>query len=214
MPGQQDRDQQEHWRDLAVLLGLEPEPPPEPPVAPAPKVETPVPEPERHYEAASPPEDETRQFESESQMNEEPIASVAEERPLPDEEDRPRRGRGRRGRRDDRGGRRGRGSRGRRGESRAERGPREERPERAERFAVEPRQTGEEPVPPDDELERMDEEIPDEATAEQGRFDEDELLPEPERAHEEAEDSEDELITDWNVPSWAELIASLYRPER
>jgi hypothetical protein len=36
-------------------------------------------------------------------------------------------------------------------------------------------------------------------------------------AEEEVQDEEDEDIDDlsnWNVPSWAELIASLYRPER
>jgi hypothetical protein len=31
---------------------------------------------------------------------------------------------------------------------------------------------------------------------------------------EEDEDIETERGTDWNVPSWQELIASLYRPDR
>ena len=31
----------------------------------------------------------------------------------------------------------------------------------------------------------------------------------------EEEDLEDmDVLSDWNVPSWAELIASLYRPDR
>jgi hypothetical protein len=39
---------------------------------------------------------------------------------------------------------------------------------------------------------------------------------EPEAAAPEPEDDDDEpdTLSDWNVPSWNELIASLYRPER
>jgi hypothetical protein len=37
----------------------------------------------------------------------------------------------------------------------------------------------------------------------------DALAPEPELAEEEMD-----TLSDWNVPSWNELIASLYRPDR
>jgi hypothetical protein len=30
----------------------------------------------------------------------------------------------------------------------------------------------------------------------------------------EADNEEIDTLSDWNVPSWAELIASLYRPDR
>ncbi|HWY86465.1 MAG TPA: hypothetical protein VNX28_07065, partial [Gemmataceae bacterium] len=41
-------------------------------------------------------------------------------------------------------------------------------------------------------------------------------LAEPVEAVHEEEDDDEEIdkLTDWNVPSWAELIGSLYRPER
>jgi len=53
-----------------------------------------------------------------------------------------------------------------------------------------------------------------------GRGDLDEEILEPEEAEvvepvaEEDDDEEIDKLTDWNVPSWSELIGSLYRPER
>jgi hypothetical protein len=41
--------------------------------------------------------------------------------------------------------------------------------------------------------------------------DETEALPAP---VEDETDEEEENFSDWNVPSWSELIASLYRPDR
>jgi hypothetical protein len=38
--------------------------------------------------------------------------------------------------------------------------------------------------------------------------------PEETTGPQEEDDEPVEPITDWNVPSWNELIASLYRPER
>jgi hypothetical protein len=37
---------------------------------------------------------------------------------------------------------------------------------------------------------------------------------ESEPATEDADDGPEEIVSDWNVPSWDELIASLHRPER
>jgi hypothetical protein len=34
------------------------------------------------------------------------------------------------------------------------------------------------------------------------------------KEEEEADTDDVDTLSDWNVPSWAELIASLYRPER
>jgi hypothetical protein len=46
--------------------------------------------------------------------------------------------------------------------------------------------------------------------------DEEETIESPLAAAEDEDDSDDELdnLSDWNVPSWNELIASLYRPDR
>jgi hypothetical protein len=41
----------------------------------------------------------------------------------------------------------------------------------------------------------------------------DSSAPEPEKEEEDGGDDVDTL-SDWNVPSWRELIGSLYRPER
>jgi hypothetical protein len=57
------------------------------------------------------------------------------------------------------------------------------------------------------------EQLPQADTFEEEVFEtQDDELPEP--PGEEEDDEEIDKLTDWNVPSWTELIGSLYRPER
>jgi hypothetical protein len=106
-----------------------------------------------------------------------------------------------------RGGRRGRGGR------RPDRGDRSPRPRRGERSWM----REEEKIPAEERADSVaDEETRDIAES----SDEADLTilhdsssPEPEK--EEEDDGDDvDTLSDWNVPSWTELIGSLYRPER
>lgn len=225
-----DNEQSQHWDDLARQLGLEPESEPPAAAAPAEAGETktsgfsaapaPVEEkPEREDWEAAPV---AERFEEVVEKSiEEPLPEAY---PPPREERRGRRSGGGRGRRDDSAPRRGRrGGRSRSYQRDTETPPRQEevqppgdegtgsdtgsRPSesreegghRRRRAAPERLETSEEL--PEADVERGDEEL---------RND----LVEPPPAAEEEDDEEVDTLSDWNVPSWNELIASLYRPER
>jgi hypothetical protein len=91
-------------------------------------------------------------------------------------------------------GRRGRGDRSRSGRSTESSQESEGRPARRSRGRGRPPEPEEEPVSQIDDT-------PDEPPA-------------PPRDVEDEDDDEIPSISDWNIPSWNELIASLYRPER
>ncbi|HZZ77201.1 MAG TPA: hypothetical protein VFE62_01705 [Gemmataceae bacterium] len=222
----------DHWQELADLLGLpegekpaaasSPKEPP-PPVAPAPR-ELDEDRPAAHVEEEQPrlePMDEDALV-HEAEFDDLADETILDEPPLPDEipdeeqpfeseisesaaefagtdssppteEDRPkRRRRRRRGRR---------GGGGREGE---ERGERSQEPRRQ----AEPQQRGSRGDGRRDEQRQQ-------------RGESSRRQPEPEHEHEEEQqprhapvmDAADDF-SDWNVPSWQELIASLYRPDR
>ena len=208
MSEDQDRSQQEeHWRELAQLLGIGPEPPAAKPapakesVAPPPveakapppppiEVEEPPPPPEpepvlpaaesREEVFEAPPAEESWKTRVDEPLYREVTTAQTEDRPIEmDTEEKPRRGRRRKGRR----------------------GRREER---------RPTRVEEEPI----DMETPDEEMPFPEDSENGA-EEPEDAPEPVEAQTDDEDLDVEAtLRDWNVPSWNELIASLYRPDR
>jgi hypothetical protein len=229
MSEEHERKDQDRWRELADLLGLPPESQQRPvsekrePAPPAHvpahvKVETEsrgmsLARLEAHEEPAMPePIDEspapTGAAESASSWEPgEPAAltdeSVPPETPGEEPDDRSRRRR--RGRRGRRGGRRDREAPERTGaptEPGAERGA-------GERESTEPRP--ERPTRDDDRRVRReppdDEDLPEEPEAE---------LPseEPAVSPDDSADEPEESFAEWNVPSWTELIDSLYRPGR
>lgn len=190
MSDEQDKQQQDRWRELADLLGVPPEDPgcpptvsreqveaeqaPTKPVAPAPPpAEDLIAESARpHPQPVSAPEHEA-----------EPLPGPTGAEPPADDKGWGSRPEESEGRRDNRGGRgRGRG-RGRRDDEERGRGRR--------RGPRRPDEESPAPPPPLDE-----EELPQTTSA---------ALDEPE---------DDIDLANWNVPSWTELIASLYRPER
>ena len=182
----------DRWRELADLLGL----PPEDPACPAPpkKVETPAPV------AAAPPapppaeeliaETETRHAVPETQAlhESEPEAEPISPQGAVSDQMAPPPSEEEdrpRGRRGR--GRRGRGKRGGEDDDRGRRGGRRRRPSKPDEEPLE--DTADEPIAEDDEI--------------------------PPGPPPEDDEPEEELdLTNWNVPSWSELIASLYRPDR
>jgi len=230
-PGQEEKDR---WRELHELLGLPPDsagaapspppPPPRPVEPPRPIMhETPrtrqawtpeEPDAELAGEPASPGVENQSMAEAEAfppEVEEIPPPLDDESAPLPrrvdsDEEgDRPRRGRRR--------GRRGRRSRGRRDEAAPAVSPDDD-------TEVEP-QAGEAPPAgrPDHDRRRRDDERRgrrrDEESADELAPADDEVAPRAAAKPEDEDDDEPiETFADWNVPSWQEIIASLYRPER
>jgi hypothetical protein len=201
---------QDHWRELAELLGVQPDSPERPRAAPTSEhvaAEAPRKQAEpiaaiEHQPAASgfdsesPPTEPVETAQTEPAPERETVPPPQEERrewpPPADEEDRSRRGRGRRGRR----------GRSERQPEYAPSGPRRESP----------RESAEEPDLSDEEADFRSsppatEEIREEEFA-------DELETAPPTPTEDDEIDEEDNLSDWNVPSWNELIASLYRPER
>lgn len=87
-----------------------------------------------------------------------------------------------------------------------ESGEKPERPRRRRRK----RRRGEKAVEPQTSV--VDDEQ--EASPAEEQEDLDDLLQEEEQPVEDNEEEEDALNVDWDVPSWNDLIASLYRPER
>jgi hypothetical protein len=198
MSEEQERSkQEEHWRELAQLLGIGPDAPAAKPVA----ARTPAPPPVEAKAPPPPPPEPAPVMASVAEFHEEVVVTPiveetsVEEPPLSDlvtgeetetsadwreaeEEDRPRRGKRRRGRR----------------------GRREEPPRpRMEEKAPDLEATEEEPPFPEDS-DDGEEETEDAA--------------EPVEAQTEEDLDVDDTLRDWNVPSWNELIASLYRPDR
>jgi ribonuclease E len=197
-----EQQERQHWDDLARQLGLEPK-----------KENLPA---EPH--AGRPAEDETpNEVETEQQnwpeeiepMESTPDTTLFGTETAPSEtgepgetEERPSRGRRRRGRRGGRG----------------------------ERAANEPEAEGEtEPSTAPDESDSDDESAPSHGRRRRGRSRSrrakdaepvteeaalDEEVDEEETPEEEDADEEVDTLSDWNVPSWQELISSLYRPDR
>jgi hypothetical protein len=189
--------QEEHWRELAQLLGIGPEqpaskpspakepiaPPPvevKAPPPPPPEPEPVLPEAEIHEEVlAVPPAEESWENPVEEPDFPDEIPPQPEDRPAGmDTEDKPHRGRRRKGRR----------------------GRREER---------RPARVEEEPIRSED----PDEEMPFAEDFDNGG-EETEDAAEPVEAPTEDDLDVEATLRDWNVPSWNELIASLYRPDR
>ena len=221
-PNQQEQDR---WRELHELLGL-PEDgaaaKPAPPPAPPPPVKPPHVEHAAYIAAESPLPDEVEDVELpppalEAGMEsdegrtlpapeeEEIPESLDEEETLPaatpppgDERgdvDRPRRGR--------RGGRRGQRSRRDGDDVRS--------PQRKDNDDTEVEPTGE-AVPAarsENDRRRPDDDLVDESAPE-----EEEVAAPARPAAAEDDDEPVETFADWNVPSWPEIVASLYRPER
>jgi len=196
MSEDQERSQQEeHWRELAQLLGVGSEAPAVKPVAAKAPASAPV-----EAKAPPPPPPEPQPVMTVAEFHDEVVASpIVEETSVEEparsddttgeetetgsdwrdaEEDRPRRGKRRRGRR----------------------GRREDRPpSRLEEKAPDLEEADEEQALPEDS-ENGEEETEDAA--------------EPVEAQTEEDLDVDNTLRDWNVPSWNELIASLYRPDR
>jgi hypothetical protein len=240
MPDQHEKD---HWRELAELLGLPPDknqpdaagsPPEVPPQererepshkAWSPPEAEPIAEaafePAYHEEddAAKPPflepqEGQPPEYEPSYSETTEAERAEPEMEPAPEaiEEDRPRRGR-RRGRRGQRGGSSGR-------EHRTQPEPAlrlEDTGDRLDPAGVDDRETTASDAPEQESAVRgrapSTEPLPHTDTFEEVLETENEELSEPPR-DEDDDDEEIDKLTDWNVPSWTELIGSLYRPER
>jgi len=220
-----DAHEKDRWRELADLLGLPPDshepapkqapPPPAPPVPPGDSWK---------QEALAAPTDlpEAQPIEEESHepavleavsMSESRHATQATapapERSAEDEENS--RERSRHG-----------GRRGRRG-SRRDRDDADQRSQRErsdEGGSREVEQTApQERAPRDADAsfeDTMDDDLAerDEIASEPDDAFEPEEAPAARTAREEEDDEEIDKLTDWNVPSWTELIGSLYRPER
>ncbi len=203
-----DQDLRQHWQQLAEQLGLEPS------ASPIPEEKTPTrPQspPARIDERESKIEERPSLVEPPATKEEEPIrespSNALDSGPsMPSPEGRAEEfGREEPFQKERRGGRRGRG--------RPDREDRSSRPRRGGRSWI----REEDPVPAEEPTEPFtDEEIRDVAES----VDEPELAilhdssaPEPEKEEEDGGDDVDTL-SDWNVPSWSELIGSLYRPER
>lgn len=199
----QDRS---HWDELARQLGLEPEQSGRKPEAPAKPIRSPEPVAERSPETHA-PEPAFEEDRYEAGPHEDRFEEIASEQPVepheaeePAAEEPPQRRRGRQGRA---GGRRGRRSR--------------------DETAAEPGDTGEvvAETPPQEET-AAEQEPGRRRGRRRGRRDaepvegESKAEPAEEAAAAEEDDSIEEVdtLSDWNVPSWNELIASLYRPER
>ena len=220
-----NQEDQDRWRELHELLGLSDQPantakqaaPPPPPWTPppAPAVQEPAfatDEVDSRPPAPGRAEDDLSPLPPDDDVMPTPIGSPAADRPARLEEDEDGRQRGRRR------GRRGRRSRG---------GPRDEarpgEPLNDDDTEVEP--TGVEDAgygrPA---AARPDEREPRRQPRDRGRpqRDEDEFVepahevkPRPAAAAVDDDDDEPiETFADWNVPSWPEIVASLYRPER
>lgn len=222
----------ERWRELADMLGL-PADEPAPrvtPRSPAPAAPTrPIDESLAGSEEL--PREETleaptRQSEPHTEephagprewagmTDDVPEATVGEVEPgaSSEEDDRPRRGRKR-------------GRRGRRGRDEDRDSPEQAREEggrrrRAEPAAAEPAAAERDDVEPD-EIGPGDspEELASDDADRDDNIDENEELVEvedtsPAASEDEEDDTEIDRLKDWNVPSWNDLIASLYRPER
>lgn len=192
MNEEQERNQQEeHWRELAELLGIGSDAPSSKPVAKAPppkEAKAPPPLAERQPEPVAMPvaaraeEPLPGSFADEIATEEPPLPddAAAEEpdRDWKDADDRPRRGKRRRGRR----------------------GRREEpTPARIAEDSSDLEDADEEPLLPEDS---------DDGSQET------EDIAEPVEGQTEEDLDVDNTLRDWNVPSWNELIASLYRPDR
>jgi hypothetical protein len=206
----------DHWRELAELLGLPPEgaapspaaanrPQPEKAAPPA-VVETAPAREKEPVDAAGLPPAQPREWVGKGVARDEtaPVTEIEESQhaataPEP-EEDRPRRGqrRGRRGHKE-------------RGEDRMDRD----------------RSRAEEPVGVGEEAAHEEEEKSERGAGWERRRDaedrdvEPEIIEEAEDVEEASpppEDDEDDAdidkLKDWNVPTWNELIAALYRPDR
>jgi hypothetical protein len=130
-----------------------------------------------------------------------PLEAGVEPEPASDEPDRVR-GRRRRGRRGGRGAPAAQEAEGPappEGESAEHEGPSDEKRERGRR-----RGRGR---PRREEIAERPAEVDEEAASE-------EPVEEPKDKEDDAPDDDIDTLSDWNVPSWQELIASLYRPER
>jgi hypothetical protein len=187
----------DHWNDLARQLGLDAEPSAhEPPPSPQPHTRRAVHEEPAATESARPASKEDIDAGSvrAQRAGPQPTESGAKEEPPADEAPRRRGGRGRSSRR---------GSR-----SREEGEPRQAPADSAE------------PTP--EEKESSKEERKEGRRRGRGRrrrdseAEETEAPPAQAGAAEEEDDRLEEVdtLSDWSVPSWNELIASLYRPER
>jgi len=212
-----DQELRQHWQQLAEQLGLEPsaqstreEKEPAPPTSRPTRIEERE-SPDQNRESkiedrpslVGPPETKDQEpiLESPSDSVESgwrlqvPEGPPAEYSPAePPEEER-------------RGSRRGRGGR------RSDRGERSSRPRRGGRSWI----REEEPTPAEEPARPFAEEETREVVESSDEADlailHDSSSPEPEK--EEEEDSDDvDTLSDWNVPSWTELIGSQYRPER
>jgi hypothetical protein len=218
--------QKEHWRALAELLGLEPEPEPAPPPPAAPvadreeaeypargKSEAAAGEPALLPETASPrgrrrrptvPAEET----PEGAAAPGPEATELLVAPEPVETEEPLPAGRRRGRRTSRAGR---------SEAPTAVETEEEKTDVAETHAVTP--AAAEKMPAESPRRRGRGPKRQKKAAETADQVESEEAAEPATPQAELEPAESDLdetdaLTDWNVPSWQELIASLYRPER
>jgi hypothetical protein len=207
--------QREHWRELAELLGLNPDAPQDsekpkphleaaarvPPEVHAPARSEPVPavrgEPlkddfEGEPRSVSPPEEPEQVQSARERENIAPPAQERDEwRPPARDEERPRRGKGRRG---GRGGseRKEFSSGGAEGDTEAR--DRQSADDDEDQGASDPRGRERSPEP-------LEEEPMEEVESPSVTVADDEI-------------DEEDTLSDWNVPSWNELIASLYRPER
>ncbi len=204
-------DDQNRWRELHKLLGLPPEsqaaaperaPPRAEPPAEASAVPLPHREPEEERDLAEEELGEPLEEEVETPPPEEeeilPPPSAREEQEeeaeaLADEEEPPRRGR-RRGRR---------GRRGRPGREEEARRP----------VSLE---TDDTEVEPAEDVSGREHPLrsPDEEPAEDLSSEDEEELEPVSDSTDEDDDEPMETFADWNVPSWQEIVASLYRPDR
>jgi hypothetical protein len=190
MSEDQDRNkQEEHWRELAQLLGIGPEAPASKSVQAQAKAPPPV-----EAEAPPPPLPEpeciaTPVAETHEAVIPAPVAEEAsvEEPVLPD------------------------GLVAQQAEVRSDWRETEERPRRGKR------QRGRREEFPPSHMEEetsdleADEELPEDS---ENAEEETEDVTEPVDAQTEEDLDVDDTFRDWNVPSWNELIASLYRPDR
>jgi hypothetical protein len=212
MDEQERQEQEDHWRDLAALLGLESaaassvQPAAKPPEKKAPVAELePVPPPVAQFQETAEATNPIEEIEArgEYDVEQEEFTTFAEEteelavtddepqeprEPAEDKQRRGRRRKGRRGRRDDR------------RETAPEEGGADTSVESVEEDDTESQPHGWKSSAAEAPVAETDDQDDDEAE-----------LPAQEA---ELDDEEDDTLSDWNVPSWTELIASLYRPER
>lgn len=203
------RDEQDRWRELHELLGLseggnQVPSPPSKPLPAAPHVEPPHVEPPREVYSAPAPEMEIDEASEPLPSDENELAlaqaegTAAADSPLDEDERGPRRGRKR--------GRRGRRSRGRPDDVPVQEALDDDDTEVEPAGAVPATIPGprEHDAPHDQGLEHHHDDVLDDAVAEV----------EPAEPAAEDDDEPIETFADWNVPSWQEIVGSLYRPTR